>query len=102
MAASNEKKGTRSSNRRSCDSKSIAWALKYAKQGWLVFPVARNAKVPPKGVKWTQVATKNPAEVRELFAAHPEGNIGVVTGRKSGVLVVDVDPRNGGGSHLHG
>ncbi len=39
-------------------------------------------------------------EVAEWWRRWPEANVGIVTGRVSGVVVLDVDPRSGGGSAL--
>ncbi len=41
------------------------------------------------------------AEVQAWWRRWPGANIGVVTGRVSGVVVVDVDPRNGGDAALN-
>ena len=41
-------------------------------------------------------ASSNPERVSEMFALRPGANVGLRTGRGSGVIVLDVDPRNGG------
>lgn len=41
-------------------------------------------------------------EVEEWWWRWPEANVGIVTGRVSGIVVLDVDPRSGGGSALGG
>jgi putative DNA primase/helicase len=84
-------------------------ALRYAARGWQVLPVwgirddlscacgapeCRNAgKHPlstlvPHGLK---DASSDPERIREWWDAHPDANIGIATGRRSGVVVVDLD-----------
>jgi energy-coupling factor transporter ATP-binding protein EcfA2 len=41
-------------------------------------------------------ATDDPVKIREWWSQSPDSNIGIATGIKSGVVIVDVDPRNGG------
>ena len=49
-------------------------------------------------VRWQRYVAARPtaARVRAWWRRWPEANIGVVTGRVSVLLVLDVDPRNGG------
>jgi hypothetical protein len=70
-------------------------ALAYASWGWKVLPVIPNGKIPATahGVK---DATTNEAQIRAWWNANPDYNIGVAAGRESGILVFDIDPRNGG------
>jgi hypothetical protein len=69
-------------------------ALTYADAGWLVFPVDPGSKLPltPRG---HLDASVDPEQVRAWWAAWPDARIGVSL-RASGLLAVDVDPRNGG------
>jgi hypothetical protein len=41
-------------------------------------------------------ATTDPARIRAMFDAIPDGLLAIRTGNKSGRLVVDIDPRHGG------
>jgi putative DNA primase/helicase len=41
-------------------------------------------------------ATRDPAEIESFWAKWPDANIGIATGRASGIAVIDIDPRNGG------
>ncbi len=41
-----------------------------------------------------------PEQVRRWWRRWPEANVGVVTGKVSGLVVLDVDPRHGGGESL--
>lgn len=70
----------------------IRAALWYPRRiGFSVHPLSRD-KVPlsPHGFK---DATKDPAQIRRWWGAHPEANVGTVC---DWFFVVDVDPRNGG------
>ena len=86
-------------------------ALRYAARGRHVFPVhwprdgvcscgkpdcgKKSAKHPltPNGLT---DATTNPEQIRNWWAQWPYANIGIVTGKVSGIVVVDVDPEKGG------
>lgn len=88
-------------------------ALKYASLGWPVFPVwwpenlgcacgktdcTKPGKHPlgklvPKG---RNNATTDPEIIRGWWKEYPQANVAIVTGPESGLLAVDVDPRNGG------
>jgi len=81
----------------------LPYALACAKKGWYVLPLKPKSKIPeaslvPHGVKDASV---DPRVLRRWFASHgrPGGgcdlNLGLACG-KSGIVVVDVDPRNGG------
>lgn len=41
-------------------------------------------------------ATKDPERIRVWWETHPQLNVGIATGAPSGVVVIDIDPRNGG------
>jgi hypothetical protein len=62
--------------------------------GWSLFPLAPNSKKPPQRFRWRDESTNNPNEWRTWFAAD-DANIGLDCG-KSGLVVVDIDPRAGG------
>jgi hypothetical protein len=70
-------------------------ALTYASWGWHVIPVVPNGKVPATqhGVK---DATTDPVQIARWWAQNPDFNIGIAAGERSGIVVFDVDPRNGG------
>jgi Bifunctional DNA primase/polymerase, N-terminal/AAA domain len=73
-------------------------ALRLAAEEFQLFPLCAGQKFPPpKG--WREMATSDAARIKEWAAATiddllPQPNIGIATG--NGLLVVDVDPRNGG------
>jgi len=70
-------------------------ALTYASWGWHVIPVVPNGKVPATqhGVK---DATIDAEQITRWWAQNPDFNIGVAAGERSGIVVFDIDPRNGG------
>lgn len=88
-------------------------ALKYASWGWPVFPLwwPENGKcacgkgdcqhpgkhpigkLAPHG---RNSATTDPEIIKGWWGEYPQANIGIITGQQSGLVVVDVDPRNGG------
>ena len=82
-------------------SSALGAALRYAFDGALVFPLQAGAKRPhaltPHGFK---DASRDAAVIRQWFHVDPLANLAIVTGEASGVLVVDVDPRNSGDASL--
>jgi hypothetical protein len=72
----------------------MEYALSYIGQGYAVFPLAPNSKNPftEHGFK---DASKDPETVRQWWSRWPEANVGVVTGRISGIVVLDIDRKHG-------
>ena len=79
------------------DSPALESALKYASFGFHVFPL--NGKTPaiPKerGGKGVLDATRDEETIRNWWTEYPDAAVGIACGA-SGIVVVDVDPRNGG------
>lgn len=93
----------------------MAWALAYARVGWRVFPCwpirdgrcacgkdccTSGGKHPlsrlaPKGL---HNATTDEATIRRWWTSWRDANIAIRTG--DGLLVVDIDPKNGGDDSL--
>ena len=90
-------------------------AGEYVLRGWPVFLLGRskrplaNCPACPKGKSdhdpqacdcltchGFYAATTNPDRIAAMLTAHPYGLLAIRTGRASGLLVVDIDPRHGG------
>ena len=71
----------------------IEAALSYAHMGLAVIPL--NGKIPIFQ-NWPDVATTDEKTIAKWFQQRPDANLGIATGKKSGVFVVDIDPRHGG------
>jgi hypothetical protein len=70
-------------------------ALSYAARGIPVFPVANGGKRPLTEHGYLD-ATADPVTITVLWDKNPDANIGIPTGKVSGIVAVDIDPRNGG------
>jgi Bifunctional DNA primase/polymerase, N-terminal len=78
--------------------------LHYLRQHRLApIPLPPGRKIPPR-VKWKPYQSRSPAEaeVTQWWTEHPADGIAIVCGHRVGLLVVDVDPRNGGLKSLTG
>jgi DNA-binding MarR family transcriptional regulator len=64
-------------------------ALEYAERGWPVFPLA--GKVPFKGTRGFHDATTDQSRITAWFNRWPDANLGIRTGKASGLLVIDID-----------
>jgi hypothetical protein len=86
-------------------------AIQYARRGWLVVPMhtIKNGKCScPKGNACERAgkhpmtqhgvndATTNRSRIRNWWVESPDANIGIAAGSESGIIVLDIDPRNGG------
>jgi hypothetical protein len=72
-------------------------ALRYAGIGWCVFPLGQGSKMPAiKGGHGVKDASLCPDDIRAWGRGYARANIGVACGASSGIVVIDVDPRNGG------
>ena len=50
----------------------------------------------PRTLHGLKDATCEEPRIQEWWSQWPDANVGIVTGAKSGLVVVDIDPRNGG------
>lgn len=73
----------------------VDFALEYAKRGFDVFPLKRNSKYPMKDFSWDKLATREEEKILAFWKDNPDANIGIATGARSGIIVVDVDVKNG-------
>lgn len=64
-------------------------ALKYAQIGWHTFQLKPRDKVP--AVKWADVATAEANMIAGWWEHNPNANVGIACGKRSGIVVLDVD-----------
>ncbi|WP_054564678.1 bifunctional DNA primase/polymerase [Frankia sp. R43] len=74
-------------------------ALRYARLDWPVVPLEPRGKRPILP-DWTNTASTDPDVIRRWWARRPDANVGIVTGPRSGLAVLDLDPRSGGAESL--
>lgn len=72
-----------------------AAALAYLEQGYSVIPIAVNSKRPL--IKWEEYQQRRAtqAEIEAWFGKWPDANIAIVTGKISGLSIIDVDGEKG-------
>ena len=86
-------------------------ALRYARRGWLVVPMhaikdgkcscskgdaCERAGKPPITQHGVNDATTEREQIKRWWTDNPNANIGIATGSELGIIVLDIDPRNGG------
>ena len=86
-------------------------ARAYAQRGWAVFPVysikedgscscgntsCRSPGKHPMTPTGHKEATHDPEQIESWWSQWPDANIGIATGEISGLLVLDIDDKNGG------
>jgi putative DNA primase/helicase len=87
----------------------LAYALAYAEHGWPVFSLHSmvNGKCScrqqctspgkhPRTPNGFYAATTDEAKIKAWWSIEPPANIGVPTGRMSGLVVLDIDPKHSG------
>lgn len=79
----------------------VAAALAYAAAGWPVLPVAAHAK-HPLARHGVHDASVDAAQIRRWWRRWPDASVGVATGARSGLAIVDVDVNAGGRESLVG
>lgn len=67
--------------------------------GWRCLPVEPGGKIPRLG-QWQIEATTDSTQLSRWFHTRSHANLGVATGPKSGIWILDVDPRHGGAESL--
>jgi len=96
-------------------------ALRYAELGWAVFPLhcvifggdgsvrcscplgascGKDTGKHPRTRHGFKDATTDPGVIRAWWARWPDANIGIATGKVSGIFIMDIDPRHGGPASL--
>lgn len=92
----------------------LAWLARYQERGWTLTQLhgvdgtgrctcgredrehRKQAGKHPTQLAWQSHGMSRWEDVEQAWRAFPGGNVGVVTGRPSGVWVLDIDPDNGG------
>ena len=74
-------------------------ALAYSRRGWSVLP-CRPCDKRPATKHGFKDATTDKGRIVQAWTLNPEANVGIATGVVSGIVVLDVDPRNGGDANL--
>lgn len=71
-------------------------ALKYLKKGWSIIPIQKGSKIPAIQT-WTQYQKTLPTEdeVKNWWTIWKDANIALICGEISGVIVVDIDIKDG-------
>ena len=93
------------------DASKLSWAIYYARQrGWAVLPLYTveggcctcgdvTCKLPgkhPRTQHGVTEASAHPWHINRWWRGWPTANVGIATGTASGLLVLNIDPRNGG------
>ncbi|MDP3767335.1 MAG: bifunctional DNA primase/polymerase, partial [Dehalococcoidia bacterium] len=65
-------------------------ALKYAKDGWPVFPCSPNDKTPLT-IRGFKDASRSALDINRMWRRRPDAMVGLPTGEASGVFVLDLD-----------
>lgn len=81
------------------DSQNLQAALAYARMGWKVFPLRPKLKTPLTTHGFHD-ASSDVEQIRRWWTASEAAGVAIATGAASGVVVIDIDPRNGGDDTL--
>lgn len=74
-------------------SKQYNTAVLLARTGFKIFPCLPRSKEP--ACMWSTAATKDWPTIKSWWAENPDYNVGLVTGKPSGIFVVDIDSEDG-------
>jgi hypothetical protein len=69
-------------------------AIEYAKRGLRIIPLRPRTKIPLL-VNWVNQASSDTKIITNWWTDYPDANIGCVTGKESGIFVLDVDCHEG-------
>jgi hypothetical protein len=73
-------------------------ALMLASKGFHLFPLLPGLKIPPKDMKFKELATRNLLQIEKWWAENPRYNIGIYCekfGESESLVVIDIDKKNG-------
>ncbi|MEE8520474.1 MAG: bifunctional DNA primase/polymerase, partial [Gemmatimonadota bacterium] len=97
------------------ESELLRSALAYIRRGWHVFPIyemgergqcscrsdcGKNQGKHPRPFNGVKNAATEPQIIHAWWTRWPTANVGIATGRESGLVVLDQDPRNDGEESL--
>lgn len=73
-------------------------ALGYVKDGYSIIPISGRGTMKKPLVRWEewQIRKADETQVRSWWKLFPDAGVGIVTGKLSGLVVMDVDPKHGG------
>jgi putative DNA primase/helicase len=80
----------------------LAWAFRCIKRGWHILPLKSPIHGDPRSGKKPDTlhgvsdATNNSVDFKKLVQGRQTFNLGLATGKKSGIVIFDIDPQNGG------
>jgi hypothetical protein len=76
------------------ENKVLEAAIAYREKGFSIIPVKENKK---PCIKWERYQTEKPDRglIKEWFDKWPNANVAIVTGKVSGVDVIDIDSQEG-------
>jgi len=71
-------------------------ALYYVRRGWSVLPISSVSKKPLLE-SWHEFQTRKPTEqeINNWWSVYPSAGVGIITGKISNLVVLDVDPDKG-------
>ncbi|MEJ1408628.1 MAG: phage/plasmid primase, P4 family [Candidatus Sedimenticola sp. (ex Thyasira tokunagai)] len=69
--------------------------MHYVKDGYPVIALAPGTKIPTAGSSGYKDASTSESKIKEWWDENPTANIGIATGDVSGLVVIDVDVKNG-------
>lgn len=70
-------------------------ALRLLERGFAVFPLQHKKKIPYAKSKGFVEASTSPELARGVWTTRPSSNIGIATGKPSGIVVLDIDGAEG-------
>jgi putative DNA primase/helicase len=73
---------------------SLEVALRYTARGWPVFPISPDGNKRPLVKDWAKTAATDSQHLETWWQRWPHALIGLPTGRRSGVVVLDIDVKN--------
>jgi len=76
----------------------IQAAYDYAQRGWPVLPL--KADKHPWVNDWVNAASDDQDQISSWWRQRPDSNVGILTGERSGIFVLDIDARSGGLKNL--